>query len=310
MKISVVIPTYNYAHYLDYAIASVLAQERYPDEIIVVDDGSTDNTKEVVARYQSQVRYVYQKNAGLSAARNKGTAVASGDWVAYLDSDDAWTPAKLLRQEQAILNTPGAVVAYTGCIYLNPDQSLTEAPRAMPPGTIWPLLRARNMLPASSTMAHRKSVLEAGGFNEALRACEDWDLWVRLKPRGPFAAACEPLTIVRQTPQSMSSNVQRMIDNMEAIREGSLLFGLSGFSRWCWTRRIRSVATMHAAMTMRESGLRSAERVYLLKSIWYWPSPGLEAKRYLALLHNLLGPAAYKRISSGAGKLAQTVRRQ
>jgi hypothetical protein len=297
MIISVVIPTYNYGHYLPFAIESVLAQKRFPDEIIVVDDGSTDDTKEVVARYAPRVRYFFQQNAGLSAARNTGTKLASGDWVAYLDSDDAWKPEKLLDQEAAVNKVPGAVVAYTGQVNLNPDGSISEGNLAMPPDRIWPTLRARNMLPASSVMAHRASVLEAGGFNEKLRSCEDWDLWVRLRSRGPFAAASESLTIVRLTPQSMSSNAQRMIDNMEAILEGTLLRGLSGLSRAFWRRRIRSVAQLHAAITVGALS-RSGERKHLFRSIRYWPIPWYEPKRYLVLLRNLLGPSAWKRLSS------------
>jgi glycosyltransferase involved in cell wall biosynthesis len=297
MKISVVIPTYNYAHYLAFAIDSALAQTRPADEIIVVDDGSTDITKEVVAPYLPRVNYVYQPNAGLSAARNTGTSVASGDWIAYLDSDDAWKPDKLLKQEAAILAMPGAVVAYTGVVFLQPDGSITASDTPVGPERVWPLLRSCNMLPASSVMAHRDSVREAGGFNEKLRACEDWDLWVRMHFKGSVAAALEPLTIIRLTPNSMSSNVQRMFDNMEAIRENTLLLGLTGISRVLWTRRIRCVAEMHAALVLGGSSVRK-EREHLLKSIAYWPSPRFEPKRYVALVRNLLGPGAYKRISS------------
>jgi len=291
MKISVVIPTYNYAGYLPAAIESVLSQERLPDEIIVVDDGSTDNTREVVAPYEPRVRYFYQKNAGLSAARNTGTRLASGDWVAYLDSDDLWKPGKLRDQEKAVNEVPGAVLAYTGVVFLNPDGSISDGGPAVPPERVWPALRARNMITASSSMARREAVLEAGGFNEALRSCEDWDMWVRLKPWGAFVAAPERLAVVRLTPQSMSSNAQRMIDNMEAILEDTLLQGLHGFSRRCWKRRIRSVAQMHAAITDGAFS-RTLERKRLIKSILYWPFPWYEPRRYKVLLRNLLRPAA------------------
>jgi len=296
MKISVVIPTFNYGHYLPAAIESVLRQTRPPDEIVVVDDGSTDDTKQVVARYEPQVRYFYQPNAGLSAARNTGTRLAAGDWTAYLDSDDAWEPEKLRKQENAIRNMPGALVAYTGFRYLYSDGTFSKCEPATSPERLWPALRARNLLPASSVMAHRESVIKAGGFNETLRSCEDWDLWVRLRLRGPFAAAPECLTTVRVTPQSMSSNAQRMIDNMEAILDGTLLQGLSGLSRVAWTRRIRSVAELHAAITVGAFS-RSQERERLIKSLLLWPSPFYESRRYLILLRNLLGPEAYKRLS-------------
>ncbi|MDP9054818.1 MAG: glycosyltransferase family 2 protein [Acidobacteriota bacterium] len=299
MKISVVIPTYNYAHYLTFALDSVLAQTRAADEIIVVDDGSTDNTREVAARYAPQIHYVYQPNAGLSAARNTGTRLASGDWIAYLDSDDAWKPDKLLRQEEAVRRTPQVSLVFTGFWYLHPDGSFSEGETPTPPERLWPGLRARNLITGSgsSAMVRRTSVLEAEGFNEALRSCEDWDLWVRLKARAEFGVVPERLTIIRVTPQSMSTNAQRMIDSMEAIRETTLLHGLSGITRLLWTGRIRSVAQMHAAITMGAFS-RDLERKHIVKSVLYWPNPWFEPRRYLVLVRNLVGHEFYKRVSS------------
>jgi len=305
MRISVVIPTYNYAHYLAYALDSVLTQTRPPDEIIVVDDGSTDNTRDVLARYEHRIRYVYQPNAGLSAARNTGTKLATGDWVAYLDSDDAWKPDKLLKQEEAVSRNPEAILVYTGFWYLNPDGSFSEGATTLAPDRLWPSLRARNPIIASTSMAQRAAVLDAGGFNETLTSCEDWDLWVRLKVRGQFAVVPERVTIYRLTPQSMSTNVRRMIDNMEAIRETSLLHGLRGLSRIVWTRRIRSVAHMHAAITAGGYS-RTLEREHIIRSFVFWPSPWYEPRRCLVLLRNLMRPEAYKRFTSAYRKFSGT----
>src|SRR5687768_11860549 len=109
MEISAVIPSYNYAHYLARAIDSVLAQTYAVKEVIVIDDGSTDNTREVVAKYGEPVRYVYQNNAGLSAARNAGIRLACTPWIGLLDSDAWWMPAKVEEQVKKLSAQPDAV---------------------------------------------------------------------------------------------------------------------------------------------------------------------------------------------------------
>src|SRR4051812_30004149 len=101
MTISAVIPTYNHAKYITFAIDSVLAQTKPVDEIIVVDDGSVDGTREVVEQYRGRVQYVRQENAGVGAARNNGARLATGNWVAFLDADDGWLPDKIALQSAA-----------------------------------------------------------------------------------------------------------------------------------------------------------------------------------------------------------------
>ena len=108
-KVSVIIPTYNRAEYVTHAIDSVLAQTYTDYEIIVVDDGSADNTKDVLLPYMDRIRYIYQENAGLSAARNTGIKAAKGDWIAFLDSDDEWLPGKLAVQMRAVERHPQLV---------------------------------------------------------------------------------------------------------------------------------------------------------------------------------------------------------
>ncbi|MCK4819314.1 glycosyltransferase family 2 protein, partial [bacterium] len=108
-NVSVIIPTCNRAEYITQAIDSVLAQTYTDYEIIVVDDGSTDNTKEVMEPYMDRIRYIYQENAGVSAARNTGIKAAKGDWVAFLDSDDEWLPGKLAVQIRAVERHPQLV---------------------------------------------------------------------------------------------------------------------------------------------------------------------------------------------------------
>src|SRR5260221_2437233 len=113
IEVSVVIPAYNAAHFLPRALTSVLRQTRQPSEIIVVDDGSGDDTRDVAAAYAPKVTYFWQKNAGASAARNYAVKRANGKWIAFLDADDAWRPDKLERQMEGLQRQPDAVLAYS-----------------------------------------------------------------------------------------------------------------------------------------------------------------------------------------------------
>lgn len=107
MNISVIIPTYNRSQSLHRALQSVYRQTLMPGEIIVVDDGSNDGTEQMLRNEFPEVRYIYQQNRGVSAARNRGIAAASGDWLAFLDSDDQWLPEKLQKQQQALARSQG-----------------------------------------------------------------------------------------------------------------------------------------------------------------------------------------------------------
>jgi glycosyltransferase involved in cell wall biosynthesis len=113
MKISVIIPSWNRADRLAAALDSVRAQSVAPHEIIVVDDGSTDNTRELLGRHYRDVRYIFQQNQGVSHARNTGITAANGDWIALLDSDDRWEPRKLERQQAAIRANPGCKLCHS-----------------------------------------------------------------------------------------------------------------------------------------------------------------------------------------------------
>lgn len=300
MKISVIIPTYNHERYISYAIDSVLQQTRPVDEIFVVDDGSKDGTRQLVEeKYGSKVRYIYQKNAGVGAARNNGIRHASGDWIAVLDADDGWDPDKIRLQEKAIQKNPEVAFVYTATKLLHPDGSLSDrSEHFVGADRIWPTLRYTNRITMSSVMFRRQAVLDVGGFSERLTSCEDWDTWVRLRLRHPFASVAEPVTITRVTLTSMSMNIQRMIDNMEAIREGTLLAGLPAWKWPFWTRLIRSNAYFHAAVSSRELGDAAAVRRYMRRSIAQWPSPAFLSNRYRILLHDAIGADTLSRVRS------------
>lgn len=281
MQVTAIIPTYNYGQFVGRAIQSALDQTYPLTEILVIDDGSTDNTREIVATFPHPVRYVYQENRGLSGARNTGMREARTEWVAFLDSDDWWLPEKTGKQVEALKANQEAVLSYTGIYYVFPDGQKSENP-ATPADQLWPNLRHTNRIVPSTVIAQRELLLELGGFDEKLRACEDWDMWVRLGPKYQFATVVSPETMYQLTPMSMSTNIDRMTNNMQLILEPTLLQGLTGFTRWKWKRLIVSAELFRAFTTARESK-HPNDISYLWKSLRTWPDPFFLPKRYAAL---------------------------
>ncbi len=188
-RVSVVIPAYNGAKFLGTAIDSALAQTWTDQEIIVVDDGSNDDTGQVVARYGNAVRYLWQKNAGTSVTRNRGIAEAQGEYIAFLDQDDWWAPNKLELQVAALEANPEAALVYTDFETHRSDGSIVNSylksrPRAH--GWVLDQLLQSNMILPSTVLARRAALLEAGGFDPAIRYTEDIDLWLRMAARWQF----------------------------------------------------------------------------------------------------------------------------
>lgn len=186
-QVSVVIPAYNQAQYLSGAIESVLAQTYQDYEIIVVNDGSTDNTAEVATRFEPDIRYIYQKNQGLAGARNTGIRHARGQYIALLDSDDLWLPTFLEEMMALAAANPDAAVFYGGMHYIDANGSPLSQQggiKSTPPEEMYrTLLRANHLVP-SATMLKRSIVVEAGLFDIAFRRLQDWELWIRLLRQG------------------------------------------------------------------------------------------------------------------------------
>ena len=211
-RTSVVIPTYNRSGLVREAIDSVLAQTRAPLEIIVVDDGSTDDTQELVSSYGSRVTYVRQHNAGVSAARNTGIAAARGEYVALLDSDDVWDATHLAVTEAVLAAAPDAALVFTNYSELRqsgsregplehkelftlfrrwdlrlpdglPDEAVVESdcgPLNYRSGRAAPLLFFGNFILCSTVNLRRSAIQAVGGFNVGWTYCEDWELFLRI----------------------------------------------------------------------------------------------------------------------------------
>ena len=198
--ISVIIPTYNRAAFLLRALHSVERQTKSCDEIIVVDDGSEDDTRECVRRFSEEcrvpVRYLYQKNKGPAAARNYGISEAQYSFLAFLDSDDHWEKKKLELQFLAITSRSEYVISHTKERWLRRGAHLNQKKIHQPgEGDIFKHCLQLCAVGMSTVMVKRELFNEIGLFNERLPCCEDYDLWLRVSSRFQFLLIDNPLTI-------------------------------------------------------------------------------------------------------------------
>ena len=266
--VSVVIPAYNYGHLVIGAVKSALAQTYRRIEIIVVDDGSTDDTAEKLAPYRDRIRYVYQENRGLSAARNAGIRLARGEWVALLDADDVWHPRKTEVQLNVIAGRDD--VALVGS-----PKHYTPMPEDLPDPVVRPLGVRQFLLSApigpSSALVRRTCFDEVGYFDEALGSIEDRDMWLRLASRHAAIQVDCPCWCYARHPGQMSQHAARMYHNYvrvlrkffaehpEAARERGMAFGylyydtahcyrLEGNSRAALSFMCRSIARWPGAL--------------------------------------------------------------
>ena len=192
-SVAVVIPSFNRRHVLPRALDSVLAQERAADEIILVDDGSTDETQELQVRYP-QVRYIRQENRGVSAARNAGIAAADADWIAFLDSDDEWLPGKLAQQLRVLEDDQDTPLVHCDEIWIRRGVRVNQMDKhAKAGGMIFERCLPLCAISPSAAVVSRELLLELGGFNEDLPACEDYDLWLRICARHAVSYIDQPL---------------------------------------------------------------------------------------------------------------------
>lgn len=270
--VSVVIPTFNYGHLVGEAVDSVLAQT-YPNiEVIVVDDGSTDDTRERLAKYGERIRYHYQPNAGLSAARNTGIGLANGEFIALLDSDDAFHRLKIELQMRCFERQAKMMMIATGNI---PD----EFPRwqEIARSTSIPFreisLRELVLKPRfapSSVLCRRECFEVVGKFDAAQNPSEDRDMWIRSATFGPIGLIDLPLTWYRLHPNSMSRNALRMEQSeFNVLQKAFSQLPLK--SECVLRRRAMGLAAMASARRYQESGEYGIAVRRVLQSCVWWP---------------------------------------
>jgi glycosyltransferase involved in cell wall biosynthesis len=196
--ISVIIPTYNRGWCIKEAVGSVLEQDCDDYELLVVDDGSTDNTLDILQSYGHAITLIRQPNQGVSAARNKGIEASSGQLIAFLDSDDIWLPQKLSRQLEFFNAHPQALVNQTQEVWIRNGRRVNPKKHHQKvSGMIFQRSLALCLVSPSAVMVRKNLFDIVGNFDESLPACEDYDLWLRVSCRYPVYLIETPLTIKR-----------------------------------------------------------------------------------------------------------------
>lgn len=252
LRVSVIISTYNRADYLSASLDCLLQQTRVPDEIIVIDDGSTDHTQDVLKRYGPPVISVRQPNQGLSAGRNKGLALATGDLIAFLDSDDLLMLDSIEKRAAILEAHPEYDVVYSNVqmVAANGDvQGLyTEfRPGPRPTGDVYAHLAQYNLMPVHAYMFRKACLATTDVFDTELYGMQDYDLWLRMAEHFKFYYLDEPLAqyilhdtmmTVRQKPRMLDDHavIQRRIYRSPAFqrllgREQATVFIKHGMQR-------------------------------------------------------------------------------
>ncbi len=215
MSVSVIIPTFNRSAFLDRAMESVIKQSLIPDELIIVDDGSDDDTRSLVAQKTETaslpVRYLYQKNRGASAARNLGVKEAQGEILCFLDSDDWWDRKKIETQKAALQAEPKTLISHTRELWFRNGKQVNQKKKHSP-GNGFIFSKCLEMcVVGMSTVMVRKELFESYGlFDERLVCCEDYDLWLRVSVDQPFLLVDTPLTLKEGGRDDQLSRIYRL----------------------------------------------------------------------------------------------------
>jgi glycosyltransferase involved in cell wall biosynthesis len=295
--VSVVIPTHNYARFIPEAIESALAQDYAPLEIIVVDNGSTDETRAAIEPFRERgISYVYQEDAGPSGGRNTGIELARGELVAFLDADDAWLPGKTSAQVAHLIAHPELGLVGSGafeCDATNQPTGIRKAPPIEAEMAFEQLL-VRNFLVTTGVIVRKRCHEVVGGFKD-MSFGEDWDLWLRIARRYPIGFVQEPLFKRRGHPSALSFEIgDQLLTRYREIGEGHLPHAQPAWLRPIIRRRLHSTACFYAAGYAIDRDRKRAARL-LLTSLWLDPVTLVQAKIVL-LLRAVLPDRAFARL--------------
>lgn len=299
IKVSVIIPCYNAANYLPEAIESVLAQTYHDYEIIVVDDGSTDQTSDIITQYQSRLNYIYQKNMGVGAARNTGIRYAKGEYLVFLDADDILLKNKLQIQASYLDQNPNISVVTSPlyCFYEkdNGEEEIwkyTVSERIKrslgEPFHNIRIFSIQNIFPPIANMVRVDCVREIGGFDisRELMPLADWDLWFRLGVVYNFAYLDEFVAKYRILQNSMSRyclGMRKASENFEKKIEDSIDFNLL-------SKTSKSDFYFYWGVTWLDFGESGLALDRFRNAIQYYPNNILARSAYL--LTRLMGEKA------------------
>ncbi len=278
--VSVVIPAYNYARFLETAVRSTLAQRHPALEVIIIDDGSTDSTPDLCHRLRGEfpaLRYIRQENAGLSAARNAGIRNANHPFVAFLDADDEWLP-EMLETIMAEFSRQPASVPLVACNSLRVDPAgapvgeKITAPRGDRYFTAADILMKTRFMP-SCAVVRRGCFAACGEFDTTLRSSEDRDLWIRLATLAPVRYVDRALVRIRKHDANMSRNSDRMRANMRVVRRKAFRNRVVPRTRAGFWLRVLAMDHFQGAWMYWDDGRALRALLYAVSSLALWPLP-------------------------------------
>jgi glycosyltransferase involved in cell wall biosynthesis len=272
-KVSVIIASYNYSNYLSEAVDSALSVRGVECEVIVVDDGSTDDTSKVVQSYQDRIRYIYQENQGLSAARNTGIRESRGELLVFLDADDALNPDMVQHSLKALnkLGDSFAVIGHTpdrinsmGEPILSRRPSLSEDVEI----TLFDLLITSRFPPTA--LVRKTAFTELGFFDTELKACEDRDMWIRIARRHQIWCLGSALSSRRIHGTNMSSNALRQAASIRQVHKKAWKEDyLVGAEKFYWLKIKSFYFAQHAMMLGSRSPFSSLFRLLFSIVLWW-----------------------------------------
>ena len=214
-NVSVVIPTYNSAKFLVESINSVLDQNYKDYEIIVIDDGSTDNTKEVLMPFMSKIRYIFKENGGPASARNMGISQSKGKYIAFLDSDDLWLPEKLELQISMLEKRPDVGLVHSDATLFDESGKLENLHKGLDRkylhGDIFPHLFTRNFIMTLTVIAKKECFENVGLFDKNLLRAQDYDMWLRISNNFGIGYIDGPLAMHRDHGEQISKNTDKTL---------------------------------------------------------------------------------------------------
>ena len=295
--VTVVIPNYNCARFLPAALDTVLAQT-YPNvEVIVVDDGSKDDSIEVLKPYEPRIRVIRQKNQGVSAARNQGIEASRGELVAFLDADDEWHPEKLEKQVALFLARPSVGLVHCAIEYIDESGKSLGINTTGRRGSVLreiALLQGTVVLAGGSTAIVRRECFDkAGLFDRELSTAADWDMWRRVACHYDIDVVPAPLMRYRLRPGSMHRNVDVFAhDMLHGFKQ--MFSDPAAASVWPLRRRAYSTLYLMLSGSYLHAGRWQSAIEYAARSVWMWPpSAGyLAATPWRQLYRRLFGSEA------------------
>lgn len=286
-KFSVVITSYNYGLYIRESIESVLSQTYDDYEIIIVDDGSRDNTKEIVSTYSSdkRIKYFYQDNAGQPKAKNRGICESCGEFIAFLDADDIWMPTKLEKQF-ILFADPEVGVVYSRRQWIDPNSvEISGNERILQRGMILDHIFVDNFVCFSSSVIRRSYLEQVGYFDETLPMGIDYDLWIRLASVCKFDFVGEPLVKYRTGHSNLSKNTMKRYECAQAIMRKNLANSqICKKISWYVPALAWSDTWSNYGLHLATIGNKKVGFFYVLKAIFKFPVYFNAYKRLIKLL--------------------------